>query len=164
MTYRRAGKIRQATVGSGVGLSVWRGADGALRLADLTTLRRWDADADEDPTLLAEAPAPLEGSSWKAFSAPGGALSVQSTVNPGSPEDIIPTRWLARWASDGGRITAEPSLTPCCDAVACRDAGESYLLGAYGEGPARQFLWDLWSWYSRDRHALIVSRTPHACP
>lgn len=156
---------------------IWRGKDGALRIATTDSLWRWDTAQAAVQKLTDRPPSPT-GTPW-IFTDRGGARAESETHNPlvpaASPESI-PVRMAALVASDDAFTVVEPPLTPCCDRDACRVGGESYLVGAYPAGATNVVFYDVWSWQTclgcaKDAntkavdglHALVAAPAPASC-
>lgn len=132
-------------IGTLADVTAWLAADGAVRIATADGLYRVDA-ASGAATLIEAVPASPTGTAWTAGRWPGGAYAEAGDPNPDAPEVTIPTAMAVRSATDDGFEVLEPPLTPCCDREACRELGESYLLGGIGGTVA----YDLWSWVGDD--------------
>jgi hypothetical protein len=143
------GSAEIAVQGAVVGQdSVWRGADGALRIATLEGLYRWAPP--EAPALIAASPPPGIDAPWEPMDWRGGARAVLSAPNPAEPSLSIPQSVRLRVASDDGFEVIEAPPTPCSDGDACRRFGESEVVGVVGEGEHRRVIYEVWSWVLRE--------------
>lgn len=157
---------------------VWRGRDGALRIATATGLYVWDT-AQPAVQKLGDVPASPTDTAWIPSGGRGAAIAQTGPRNDAASvekEEIIPERMAALTTTDTGFAIFEPPLTPCCDRDACRTGGESYLLGAEPAGAKTVAFYDVWSWQdclgckvsalANERngyHALVAAPAPAAC-
>lgn len=145
---------------------LWIGDDGALRIVTAEGLYRWDAVA-RTATLVAAVPAPPAGTTWVAGGWRGGAFAEAGEPNPDAPDVSIPTAMAIRLSSDSGFDVVEPPLTPCCDPDACRQVGETYLIGGVVAGGEPLVVYDVWSWFGSDQqftHLGVVRPVTDPCP
>lgn len=124
--------------------SVWRGSDGALRIATTDGLYRWAPP--EAPVQLAPSPASGIDVPWEPMPWRGGTRAVVSIPNPSDPSLLIPQAVRLRVASEDGFEVIDVAPTPCTDDAECRRYGESEVLGLVGVGENRRVLYGVWSW------------------
>jgi hypothetical protein len=155
-----------ATGLDGSDLRAWVGADASLRISTSVGLYRADP-ATGEATRLADVPPSPTGTAWVAGFWHGGAYAEAGPPNDGAPALIVPSAMAVRYATDAGFEVFEPPLTPCCDPAACREMGESYLLGGIGGSADPVAVYDLWSWIGDDSkftHVGIARADLDACP
>lgn len=149
-TWSDGGAEAEAEVdGDPLGDPVWRGADGALRLATTAGVWRWSPPAD--PTPVGTLPPPDVDAPWEPV---GAVLLARATgPNPRAPELPMPVATQVAFATDDGFVVADVPLTPCADDEACRNYGESEVIAVAGTAGRWVPLYDVWTWAVDETHA-----------
>jgi hypothetical protein len=142
-------EVAAATLpGEAVGDPVWRGLDGALRLATTDGVWAWSPPAE--PTSVQDTPSPPVDAGWEVL---GPALVARETTpNEREPSLVVPVATAVALATDAGWVATEVPTTPCVDDARCRDHGESELIGVAGGADAPVLVYDVWRWSVDEAH------------
>ena len=108
----------------------------------------WDAAEASEPTSWPApvAPPELEVSPWKLAGTPGAGYRLATGINRYSELVQVPLAAFASVPSPDGVFAASAATTPCVVREACREYGESYLIGVFETGAEPMGLYAFWSW------------------
>lgn len=135
---------------------VWRGADGALRLATTYGVYTWEPGTDA--ALVEVVPAVPVEAAWEPAVGAGTLVAVASVPNEAEPTLDVPVAAAVAVAHDGGWAVQEVPTTPCVDRDLCRGYGESRIVSVIGPPTDPILLYDVWRWDAEELHETF------ACP
>ena len=130
---------------------VWRGADGALRLATDQAVYRWAPEEGGQPEQVAVLEAAPVQAEWEPV---GAILLARATEpNPDAESLSVPVATAVAIPQDQGFAVRTVALTPCVDDETCRLYGESKVIGLAGRvGGTTITVYDLWTWAEEETH------------
>jgi len=127
---------------------VRRELDGTLTVMTTTGLFSWVVDGAV--TTIVASPPPTIDAPWVSASGYGGAIARQTRPSDLDLALTIPVAVQARIWDGTQFVVHDVPTTPCITTEACREVGESRVVGLVG----MHVVYELWSWYLTSGHEL----------